>query len=191
MLSELAQKVTLYHLLHRIDLDLAAQVRARGCTHCGGELHSGAYVRKPRGGPVVPDEYCVRLSLCCASCRRRTLPPSVLFFGRRVYWSVVVLVVTTLRQRQGARTSRLRQLFGVTRQTVRRWVRWFRVAFPASSTWQSVRGHLCGPIDDSSLPGVVLERFVVSCPRPEDALLGCLRLLCVGLLPDGLFGGAR
>ena len=38
----------------------------------------------------------MRLSFCCGreGCRRRVLPPSVLFWGRRVYWAAVVLVVT-------------------------------------------------------------------------------------------------
>jgi hypothetical protein len=40
------------------------------------------------------------MSLCCGAqgCRRRVLPPSVLFLDRRVYFAPVMLVITALRQ---------------------------------------------------------------------------------------------
>jgi len=48
------------------------------------------YPRKPRGIPFVPEEsYEYRLRFCCAEdgCRRRITPPSVRFFGRKVFLS--------------------------------------------------------------------------------------------------------
>ena len=99
MLPELIQKVSLFYLLHRIDIDLAKQLQQGRCPYCNGPLHHSNYERKPRGGPEnIPDEYLVRQSLCCGrpDCRRRTLPPSCLFMGRRVYWGCVILVVMTL-----------------------------------------------------------------------------------------------
>ena len=68
---------------------------------CGGPLHYANYPRKPRGGPPDLDEvFEIRYSLCCGreGCRRRLLPPSVRFWGRRVYWAPVVLIITALRQ---------------------------------------------------------------------------------------------
>jgi hypothetical protein len=101
MLSELLQKVSLFRLLYQIDLDLANQQRQCGCPYCGGRLDRAGYERKPRGGPPgIPEQYLIRHSLCCsqADCRRRSLPPSCLFMGRRVYWGCVILVVMALRQ---------------------------------------------------------------------------------------------
>jgi hypothetical protein len=80
-------------LLHCIDIDLAKEQQLAGCPYCGGPLHHSSYQRKPRGGPdSIPDEYLVRLSLCCGreDCWRRTLPPSSLFMGRRVCWRCVI-----------------------------------------------------------------------------------------------------
>ena len=106
MYRELLQKATLFALLKRFDQDLADEARRAGCVHCGGPLHDGRYVRKPRGGLALPDDDCERLSLCCGrqGCRRRTLPPYCLFFGRRVYWGVVVTeeVDGQRRERAGA-----------------------------------------------------------------------------------------
>jgi hypothetical protein len=67
MLSELLQKVSLFHLLHQIDLDLANQHRQRGCPHYGGRLDRAGCERKPRGGPPnIPEKYLMRQSLCCS-----------------------------------------------------------------------------------------------------------------------------
>jgi len=88
-------------------------------------LHRAYYLRKPRGGPEdIPDEFCRRLSLCCGweGCRQRQLPPSCLFLGRRVYWSAVILVVTTLRQQRavGFSANQMRKTYGISRQTLLR-----------------------------------------------------------------------
>jgi hypothetical protein len=90
-----------------------------------GPLHRAVYGRKPRGGPAdLPEAVAVRLSFCCGreGCRRRVLPPSVLFWGRRVYWGGVVLVLTALREGRvaGVTVERLRARFGVTRPTLTR-----------------------------------------------------------------------
>ena len=87
-------------LLVRIDEDLAAQTLAGGCPACGGRLHSASYPRKPRGIPRALGElFQSRFSFCCAEagCRRRCTPPSVRFLGRRVWLSVVVIMMTALR----------------------------------------------------------------------------------------------
>jgi len=130
MLPELLQKSSLFSLLHRIDTDLANQCRERGCPFCGGHLHQATYQRKPRGGPEgLPAEYLVRQSLCCGreNCRRRSLPVSCLFMGRRVYWAGVILVVMALRQNrpESAGTGELMRMFGMTRKTLFRWMSYF------------------------------------------------------------------
>ena len=96
----------LFFVLARIDWSLAAEVRAGGCPHCGGPLHAAHYLRKPRGGPPLPDSLSTRRSLCCGHCRRRSTPPSGLFLGRKVYWGAVVVVVAALRQRRTGSATR-------------------------------------------------------------------------------------
>jgi hypothetical protein len=186
MLSEVLRRPQLFSLLHKIDVDLAAFTRDSNCPFCGGPLHSASYVRKPRGGPpALSEEYCVRLSLCCGSegCRRRTLPLSVLFWGRRVYWGAVILVVTGLLQQrtEGFCARRIEELFGVPRQTLTRWLTWFRDVFPKSELWQSLCGRFMLPVSTDSIPLVVFERLGLSRGDPEAVLVSCLRLLRFGL----------
>lgn len=181
MYPEIAQRASLFLLLHRIDADLAASTRASGCPHCGGPLHTASYVRKPRGEPPgLPDRCLVRLSLCCGrpGCRRRTLPPSCLFLGRKVYWSCVVVVVAALRQRrpQSPSINGLRRLLGVSRQTVLRWMDFFAEQFPSSRPWRSLRGQVPATVRDDDLPAGLLD--LLGATRTFGvALMACLRLL--------------
>ena len=183
MLPEILQRQKLFSLLHDIDVDLAAEVQARGCPCCGGPLHQGAYVRKPRGGPAgLSETFFLRHSLCCGreGCRRRTLPPSVLFLGRRVYWGGVVVVATALRQQwdEGYSARKVMALFGITRSTLRRWLTYFRTVFPQTTTWQKLCGLLMPPVTPASIPLGILERLGLKRDGPEPALIHCLRLLC-------------
>jgi len=165
-----------YHALECIDAELAEATRQAGCSQCQGRLHSARYPRKPRGGPAdLPSGYEGRASFCCAveGCRRRATPPSVRFLGRRVYLGAVVVLASAMQQGINAlRARRLKQLFGVSRQTLERWRRWWREAFPASRFWQSLRGRLVPAVDDS-LPLSMLERFI----HDEHPVAALLRLL--------------
>lgn len=186
MLSELLQKASLFSLLHRIDLDLAEQVQIKGCPFCSSALHQANYERKPRGGPVdIPDEFLIRQSLCCADpeCRRRTKPPSSLFMGRRVYWGCVILVVMTLRQGRlrGASIAKMERMFSVSRQTIKRWIAWFRDEFPQSAQWHRLRGRVVCTVSNDELPGSLVSHFLECFPSPEQALVACLRFLAAGL----------
>lgn len=150
--------------------------------YCAGPLHRGAYVRKPRGGPAdLPEECAVRRSWCCGreGCRRRVLPPSTLFWGRRVYWGAVVLVVTALRQGRvvGITVQRVQALFGVTRPTLTRWLRYFRELFPQTPTWRRLVGRLGPPGRPAVLLADLLARFVRARGDPEQGLVACLRAL--------------
>ena len=95
------------------DRQIAQAVAAGGCRHCGGPLHQGNYERKPRGGQLAEagEAFTLRHSLCCGreGCRKRALPPSLRFLGRRVYLEGVVLLASvramalnTLRQAREA-----------------------------------------------------------------------------------------
>lgn len=187
MLSEYLQKAILFSLLHRIDVDLANQRRQEGCPFCdGGPLHWANYPRKPRGGPSsLPEKYSIRHSLCCGreGCRRRTLPPSCLFLGRKVYWAMVILVVMVLRQARphGASTRELMRTFGIDRKTLFRWIAYFRDVFPHSAKWQRLRGRISSQVKDSRLPADLVEYFFQhsGCP-PDEGLVACLRFLASG-----------
>jgi hypothetical protein len=153
---------SLYVLLHAMDAAVAAAVRAAGCQKCGGPLHQSTYPRKLRGLPSGADAEVKRLSLCCGveGCRSRHTPPSVLFFGRKVYTSAVVVLCCIGRSDCSPNVMRrLRALFGVTTRTVLRWRAMWRVELPQTSWWQTVRGLLPADVDETGLPGAVLKQF--------------------------------
>lgn len=149
-------------MLLQCDEELAAEARARGC-ECGGALHAARYARKPRGGPeTLGPEMNVRFSFCCATegCRRRVTPPSLRFLDRKVFFSVVVLLVPVLRD--GPTPVRMRRLcehFQVSERTVKRWIRFWRETFPTSRTWQAARRWFATPVKTEALPGSLVEAF--------------------------------
>ena len=162
MCPELLSDARLYALLLKIDVDLFERTRAEGCP-CGGTLHSGCYARKPRGALVaLPDGYDVRHSLCCAvdGCRKRRLPPSLRFLGRKVYLGVVVVVVTAMRHGvTSARGAALTAAVGASKETLARWRLWWAEAFPATALWKRACGMLHTPIAVGELPASLLARF--------------------------------
>lgn len=151
-----------FDLLVKLDKDVAAEVRARGC-ECGGALHSARYPRKPRGGPdTLGSEANFRFSFCCAmeGCRRRVTPSSLRFLGRKVFFGVIVLLVPVLRDgATPARLGRLAKRFHVSEQTVRRWVRFWRQTFATSRTWQAARGFFATPVSSEAMPASLVDAF--------------------------------
>lgn len=151
-----------FGLLLKLDEDLAAEARRGGCG-CGGVLHSAHYERKPRGGPAgLGPEDAVRFSFCCATegCRRRTLPASLRFLERKVYFAVVVLLVPMLRDGLSVkRHERLCGVFSVSARTVRRWRRFWRETFVASRSWRAARGRFAVPVRTDGMPASLLEAF--------------------------------
>lgn len=182
MITELLQKSSLFSLLHRIDIDLANQCRLKGCSFCDGPLHQANYERKPRGGPeTLPHDCSVRQSLCCGreGCRRRCLPASCLFMGRRVYFGAVVLVVMALMQNRpgGASAAELKTMFGISEKTLIRWTIYFQEEFPLSTAWQKLRGRVHSSVSNSGLPGNLLAYFIHSRDSSGEGLVACLRFL--------------
>jgi len=170
----------LYKLLFKIDQDLAAEAKAKGC-HCGGRLDSARYRRKPRGLPAGledEDDYWKRHSLCCAQegCRCRTTPPSLRFLGRKVYVGAVVVLVAALRHGPTpVRIAKLRELVGVSVRTVNRWRKWWREIFVGTAVWKAARGFLRVPLDEQCLPLSLLEAFSDS--DAQSRLVRLLRLI--------------
>jgi hypothetical protein len=168
-----------FTLLLRLDEDTAAQVREVGCA-CGGVLHSARYARKPRGGPEgLGPEHAMRLSFCCSveGCRRRVTPPSLRFLGRKVFFSVLVVLVPILRQ--GPTPQRLRRLaevYAVSPRTLLRWRRWWREVFVESRFWQATRGRFATPVAVAALPESLLAAFS-DLAQPSERVLAVLRWL--------------
>ena len=158
---ELLQDPRLYEVLTKIDEELAAEVQSRGC-ECGGTLHRANYPRRPRGGVVDSAAVCERLSFCCErdGCRKRHTPPSVRFFGRRVYLGAVVLLVSAMQGGvSDAGAHALRKLVGVGRSTLKRWRRWWQRVFIDTRCWIEARGRIVPSVNTDALPLSLIERF--------------------------------
>jgi len=177
--QKMLRESSFFLLLLRCDRDMAEEVRARGCPHCGSALHYGRYERKPRGGPAgLPPEYERRESLCCSAqgCRKRVRPPSLRFFGRRVYLGpVFVLVSAMIHGITEKRAAALGGLVGVSRRTLERWRSWWRSTLPRSGFWRAARARFASPVAPSSLPASLLDRF--GQPGDSQCALGALRFL--------------
>ena len=149
--------------LEKIDEMVAAAVAAGGCRHCGGPLHQGNYQRKPRGGLIATEgeAFTRRHSLCCGrrGCRKRALPPSLRFLGRRVYLEVVVVLASVMAQ-IFATASEAVAASGVALRTLRRWGSWWRDAFPRLPMWAELRARFVPPPpDEADLPRSLLARL--------------------------------
>lgn len=163
MYQTLLRDSSFFALLLRLDQDQASEARQAGCAACGGVLHSAHYQRKPRGGPEgLGAEYGLRQSFCCAveGCRRRATPPALRFLGRKVFFSVWVLLLPVLREGPTPqRLSRLEEVFGVSRRTLLRWRRWWREVVPRSRFWQARCGDWATPVASEALPGSLVAAF--------------------------------
>lgn len=149
--------------LEEMDGAIARAVAAERCRHCDGPLHRADYQRKPRGALVAAagDEFRRRYSLCCGrrGCRRRALPPSLRFLGRRVYLEVVVVLAAAFAQAKAACAAAVTT--GVPRRTLRRWLAWWPTEFPRLATWAELRARFVPPPpDEARLPASLYERLV-------------------------------
>lgn len=146
--------------LQEIDKDTEILAGKSLCRYCGDVLHRSFYERKPRApGVELPADFGVRPSYCCRrdGCRRRMTPALTRFLGRRVYVSIVVLLVAAMTQGPSAkRLSVLRSELGITAQTIRRWCHYWKRIFTEQSSWRYQRGNFMPPIDEESLPLALL-----------------------------------
>lgn len=176
----------LHQYLGKIDADLAEEVRWAGCLACLlGKLHSAKYKRKPRSGA----NECLRLdrySFCCDQdgCRKRHTPPSVRFLGRRVYWGVVVVLVSAAHHGLTPERMRvLREALGIDRRTVERWRQWWLEAFVQSSFWRIARARLMPLVCEKSLPLSLAQAFGLSRPGQLLELLKFLSPITTSSIP--------
>lgn len=189
MYRELLGDVRFFELLLKVDEERAVKVQTSGCPYCGGPLHAGHFERKPRGallGAAPPPEgFTVRFDWCCGECRRRTLPPSVRFLGRKVYVAVANALATVLVRGEDRDAVRLlRRELGASWSTLRRWRAWWQ-GLVGSAPWQRLRGQLPVDLDEGGLPGSLLERLSGACSERMMALLRLLAFDSPGF-PDTL-----
>lgn len=187
MFDEIELGSEFFDALVAIDAQITAVVAAAGCRFCGGRLHRGDYARKPRGGTiaVAAEAFTRRFSLCCGrdGCRRRATPPSVRFLGRRVYVGAVVIVATVVAIAIGAASS-ARGATGVPARTLRRWLRWWRGPFLATTVFVDVAARIPG-VDRRRIPSSILEAMRAGPNERVQSLLAWLSPLTTESVPDG------
>ena len=107
-----------FQRLRLLDHDLFLAVKSKPCPRCGGPLDTAHYPRKPRG---LGECELKRFSLCCRreGCRHRVTPPSLRFFGRKVYPAWVVILAGDFCRQLGLSRP-------IARQTLVRWRRFWR-----------------------------------------------------------------
>lgn len=184
MMAEGTLEREFFALLLLWDEAIARRVRAGRCSHCGGPLHVGNYQRKPRGAAmaVAGEEFAVRHSLCCgwAGCRKRALPPSVRFFGRRVYLEVVV-VFAAMRAQAEATLGAARAATQVPARTLQRWLTWWRDELPREAWWQLLAARFVPPPPvTEELPRSLIEKLTPLAPSLHDLAWLVARCLAPG-----------
>jgi hypothetical protein len=186
MLHGLRLAREIFARLEKVDEAVAAAVAAGGCRHCAGPLHRGDYRRKPRGALVATagEAFTTRHSLCCGrrGCRKRALPPSLRFLGRRVYLEVVVIVASMAAQTMCAARAAVAAT-GVPARTLGRWGCWWRETFPRTALWAELRARFVPPPPkEAELPRSLVERLGGDGAGPDaigvpEALLAAARHL--------------
>jgi len=168
--------VEFHEWLSRTDVDLAEQLRRRGCQRegCGGRLHTANFPRKVRGLAVDGSSaFASRLGLCCGWCRRRVLPPTVRFFGRSSYAFVAALVAAATTFASGIAPGA--RLVGAAWVTIARWMRFLQCDLARRGEWQAARGRLPAVVPLEQLPLSLVEVF--GSVDSVDAWLSTLRWL--------------
>jgi len=169
-----------YLLLLNIDKELAHKTWKNPCVHCGDKLDQAHYLRKARGGPMVPLET-KRYSYCCRreSCRRRSNPLSVRFLGRRVYLSVFVSLFTAMTDGlSDQRLNKIRSQIGISRQALQRWRKWWKQAVPNTIIWKEIRSNLQRPVKTGDLPGSLINYTRINRDL-DDAITNFLKITMV------------
>jgi len=185
MLSELIKKKNLFSDLYEIDKNTAERYRQLPCPHCGGPLYFSNYMRKPRGEPEnVPEKYFIQFSLCCGTegCRKRLMPPSCRFLGRKVYWFAIILCILTDLQNTSEKitVSDWSIQTGISRNSIKRWLAFFHDTFPASQTWRRLRGRISACVMNSNLPSSLINYSRTLKSTAKDALVASLIFLSGG-----------
>lgn len=184
MLNESGMKGEDFAILAETDAKIANAVAAEPCVHCGGPLHVANYLRKPRGGLIAAagEASALRHSLCCGrrGCRKRTLPPSLRFLGRRVYVEMVVVFASVYAQAV-ATLRAAREATGVPVWTLRRWQTWWRTELPGESWWLELKARFVPPAPlETELPRSLVSKLLEAGTASSDVAWLTARCLAPG-----------
>jgi hypothetical protein len=171
-----------------IDEAIVERAAREPCRECGGPLHRGDHVRKPRGGllAIAGEAFSRRFNLCCGrdGCRLRAMPPSVRFLGRRVYLGAVVILAAAVAF-AAATSAVATRTTGVPSRTTRRWLRWWRGPFTASAPFLELSARLVPAPERSRLPLSLLDRLADERSTAVTKLLAWLTPITTTSCPDG------
>ena len=179
--------INFHLLLNKIDQESANQAQQQGCPYCGHALHQANYPRSPFGLlAAFRDHYDKRLSFCCDTCRKRTTPQSVRFFGRRWFPAPLFMLISALMLGPNERRcAQVKRHFGmvVSEATWKRWRRWWRESFMATKFWQQAKGLVTSGLGTSRpLPRALLDLFQGAPAKKMRLLLQFLAPLTGGIL---------
>lgn len=162
MFDEVALGIEFFEGLVAIDEVIAREAAKAPCRFCEGPLHRSDYARKPRGGlfGAAGEAFAKRFSLCCGreGCRRRAMPPSVRFLGRRVYLGAVVVVASMVALAK-ATAAAARRVTGIAPRTTRRWLRWWRESFTRTRVFVDFSARTREVLPRRRLPAVLYEHL--------------------------------
>lgn len=155
-----------YHQdLLAIDVDSAVQTKNIGCRHCSCTLHQSNYPRITFGlNAEIAPLYDTRFSFSCSVCRRRTMPPSVRFLGRRRYAATIFILLCASRSFTPTKRccERLAHKLGIYLSliTIKRWKIWWSKCFPKTRFWLAAKARFSANICGSPTPKTLLQSFV-------------------------------
>ena len=126
-----------FQKLYALDEEICRELKLKGCRHCGSPLDVANIPRKLRGRQEGPT---IRFGLCCRKqgCRKRVLPPSLRFLGRKVYGALTVILAADFYNRLMLREA-------IPRRTLTRWRSFWKSELSESSSfmrWARARGIL-------------------------------------------------
>ena len=141
-----------FQSLRELDREIFIKAKEQGCPFCRGPLDTSNIPRKPRG---VGESEEFRFSLCCRrdGCRKRVTPPSLRFFGRKIYPAWVVILALDFYDRLGLSRE-------IARQTLARWRRLWSELLSESNPFMSwARAYLPPGAPRCQTPGGLLHYF--------------------------------
>jgi hypothetical protein len=144
-------------------------------------MHKADFSRKTKGIPQeIEHEFVRRSSFCCYEdgCRKRFSPKLLMFLGKKSHGSVVVVLLSAIHQGlQPGDSLKIRKTMGISRKTLGRWLKWWRDFFPSTPLWRQNGGHFVPALDETLLPGSLLEQLFVDFDNGFGWFIKSLKLL--------------
>jgi hypothetical protein len=104
---------------------------------------------------------------------------SVRFLGRRVYLSLIVVLLSSRRNGPTATRVNLCEMLAVPARTLQRWRTWWTEHFPTTPLWQAHCARFMPPVETAELPASLIARFTGSAAESMGRLLAFLTPLTI------------